>query len=325
MAVVAAPPRVQLLLARHGLDKVPARCVAIGDGEVWRVGPLVDRRGDACWRALRIWPADGLDLDAVQTRIAWLDALGAEGLTVPAPLRDRDGQVLMHGVDAAQGTVAMLQHWVPGRIVYAGLRPVHLRRIGELLARFHASAQRLAAAGGVTSAAVNGIPIEQWAAGRLPASAVGTPRLRAAVVRACTALHTRMAGWPRDAAHWGYLHGDLHPWNLVHHRGGVGAIDFGDSGWGWWAQEFASVLQWLHQPLPGWHDHTGAYPALRDALMEGYASLRPLPPGTLAWMDDLLLLRSLATLRWMLEDWPRADHRPWGPAFLRSLQRSLEG
>lgn len=263
-----------------------------------------------------------MDRDAVDTRIAWLDALAAEGLQVPVPLRTLDGQVLMHDAQAEPATVAMLQHWLPGRIVVAGLRPVHLWRTGRLLARLHASAARLAASGRITSGRVNGIPLADWAAGRLAPSTVCPPRLAEAVTEACTRLQARVAAWPRDRCHWGYLHGDLHPWNLVHHRRDVGAIDFGDSGWGWWAQEFASVLQWLHEPLPGWPIGT-SYAALRDALFEGYSNVRPLPPETLDRMDDLLLLRRLGTLQWMVEDWPRRDLRPWGPMFLLRLQRSL--
>lgn len=323
MGLVSVPPRVGVFLARHGLAGAAARRVAVGDGEVWRVGPVADARGAPGWRTLRVWPSQGVDLDAIHTQVAWLDALAAEGLHVPAPLRDRAGAVLMDGAAEAQGLRAVLLHWVPGRILFAALRPVHLQRVGRLMARLHGSAERLAQTGRITSRRVQGIPIDAWARGQFAESVVCPPALRAAVVRACAGLQARMADRPRDSRHWGYLHGDLHPWNLVHHRGEVGAIDFGDSGWGWWAQDVAAVLQWMHDPLPGWHDHRPAYPALRDALFDGYASLRPLPPGSLDGLDDLLLLRRLGTLQWMIDDWPRADHRPWGPAFLASLRHTL--
>lgn len=323
MAVALVPPRVQALLVRHGLDEVPARRVAVGDGDIWRVGPLPGGSVAPVWRALRVWPGAVGDWASIDTRITWLDHLAADGLTVPAPLRDRTGQVLMQGVDASGAYAGMLSCWVPGRILFAALRPVHLHRIGRVLARLHASAERLAARGEVRCDRTQGLPLADWAAGHLPASPSCPLRLRAAVVRACAQLQARVALWPRDPRHWGYLHGDLHPWNLLHHRGQVGVIDFGDSGWGWWAQDFASVLQWLQQPLPGWHDHRARYPALRDALFEGYASLRTLPPGTLTWLDELLMLRRLGTLQWMVEDWPRADHRPWGPAFLEDLGAAL--
>lgn len=324
MAVAPVPPRVRELLARHGLAELPAQRVAVGDGEIWRVGPLPGSTVAPGWRALRVWPDGVADRASVDTRITWLDQLAADGLSVPAPLRDRSGQVLMRGADASGAYAGLLSCWVPGRILFAALRPVHLHRIGRLLARLHASAERLAARGEIRIDRTHGIPLADWAAGRLPASPTCPPRLRAAVVRTCARLQARQAAWPRSAGHWGYLHGDLHPWNLLHRRGQVGVIDFGDSGWGWWAQDFASVLQWLQQPLPGWHDHRAVYPALRDALFDGYTSLRPLPPDLLAWLDDLLMLRRLGTLQWMVDDWPRADHRPWGPAFLEDLGCALQ-
>lgn len=65
------------------------------------------------------------------------------------------------------------------------------------------------------------------------------------------------------------------------------------------------------------------YPVFRAALLEGYAAQRPLPPDTEVWLDTLILLRRYGTLQWMIDDWPRPDHRAWGPAFLRDLGVSL--
>ena len=115
------------------------------------------------------------------------------------------------------------------------------------------------------------------------------------------------------------LHGDLHPWNLVYARGAAGAIDFSDCGWGWRALDFASTLQWLQHPLAGNHDHRARYAGMRTLLLEGYAELRPLWPDAERQIDAMMQARWLATVEWILDDWPRTDLRPFGPGLLRGV------
>ena len=321
-----APSAVRSLLARHGLADARAVCVARLDCEVWRVTPA-HSTGEF---ALRIYSLRSEDRAAIDSELAWLQSLAAEGLNVPRPVADRSGQVLMRetaetgGGEGQCGRWAVLLAWVPGRTVYAGLRPVHLRRTGGLIARLHANAARLVEQGEVTSRRLSGVKLVDWAGGRVAPSVICPPALQRLAARAAIVLHRRTATWPRDPAHWGFLHGDLHPWNLLHHQGQVGAIDFSDAGWGWHAQDLAAALQWLQRDLYGWTDLSGRYPALRAALLDGYTALRTLPPDTEAWLDTLILLRDYGTLQWMIDDWPCAEHRTWGPSFLRDFGRSLQ-
>lgn len=67
------------------------------------------------------------------------------------------------------------------------------------------------------------------------------------------------------------IHGDIHQWNDLFHRGEVGIIDFEACGWGYYVCDLATTLY-----------HLGVradLPILRDALLDGYARVRALPDG----------------------------------------------
>jgi Ser/Thr protein kinase RdoA (MazF antagonist) len=309
------PPSIERLLALHGLRGCLVRQIADLDCTVWRV------RSEQADMALRIYAEDRNDPAPIDTEIAWLRALSQAGLHVPCPVADQRGRYRMswQAEPDAVPRHAVLLSWLPGRMLYAGLRPVHLRRIGELAAHLHNSIQPL-----VSSRQAHTPDLSGWADGqrRLPAT---YPRgLEAAVQRSAKQLLALQQAWPRDAAHWSFLHGDLHPWNIVFRRGAAGAIDFTDCGWGWTAQDLAGVLRFMKHPLTPRDAHLGSnYPQLRDALLEGYTALRPVPDTLLAQIEPLMAEGMLTTLQWIVDDWPRPDHRAWGPGFLSGLGAAL--
>jgi len=309
------PPSIERLLAQHGLRNCLARRVADLDCTVWRV-----RSGQADM-ALRIYAEERNDPEPIDTEIAWLRGLSQAGLHVPCPVADQRGRYRMswRAEPDAAPRHAVLLNWLPGRTLYASLRPVHLRRTGELAAHLHNSARQQA-----SSRQAHTPGLASWADGqrRLPA---GYPRgLEAAVQRSARQLLALKQAWPRDAAHWGFLHGDLHPWNIVFHGGAAGAIDFTDCGWGWAAQDLAGVLRFIKHPLTPRDAHLRSnYPRLRDALLEGYARLRPVPDSLLAQLEPLMAEGMLTTLQWIVDDWSGPDHRAWGPGFLSGLEAAL--
>jgi len=85
------------------------------------------------------------------------------------------------------------------------------------------------------------------------------------------------------------------------------------------------VLQFLKHPLtPADAHHRTAYPRLRDALLEGYAARHDLPDSLVAQIDPLIAAGLLITLQWIVDDWPRLDHRAWGPWFLSRMGPALD-
>ena len=319
----ADPSRAEGLLRRWGQQAIALRCVARSDSEIWRV-----RTARGSDLALRIFAADRQDSDAIDVELDWLHELAASGLFVPAPLATPEGQLRVSfdepGPSLTRRHAALLA-WLPGRTLFAGLRPVHLRRVGVLIAQFHDSAARLCLQGRIpTHRPVFGPDLAAWADGRRRLPAWIGKKLTAQLPKVARQLHERIETWPRDGEHWSWIHGDLHPWNLLFHQGRAGAIDFSDGGWGFLAQDLAGVLQFLRFPLPGHHDHRHHFDELRAALFEGYAATRPLAESLLEQAAVLTVMRPLGTLQWMLDDWRSPDDRPWGRGFIADLPEVLE-
>lgn len=306
----------QTLLQRFGVDAAALRCVARLAHEVWRVRPR--QGGDL---ALRLYPAATADVAAIGTELDWLGALADAGLHVPRPRAAPGGRRLLWAPD---GRPAVLLTWLGGRQHDRGLTPARLRQVGAFTGAAHRIADAQAAAGRVRLQR-EAVPLDlgPWASGSRP----GTERLPAAlrdVLRPAAArLAAEIDAFGRAPDTWGFIHGDLHPWNLLFVRGAAGAIDFSDCGWGHRAMDLAATLQYLRDPLAGNHDHRASYAALHAALLDGYAAERVLPSDAARQVDTLITARLFGTLEWMLDDWPALDHRAWGPGFINGAREAL--
>ena len=78
----------------------------------------------------------------------------------------------------------------------------------------------------------------------------------------------------------GLIHADLHLDNALFWRDDVRVIDFDDCGFGYWLYDIAVSLWELRQ--------RDDYKQFRAALVDGYTQHRPLPPGGLAHLVDIL-------------------------------------
>ena len=274
--------------------------------------------------ALRIYPADRHDVDAIESEIAWLRALADEGLHVPCPLADAHGRFLLRWQpDPAQAPRhAVLLTWLGGRMHDRGLTPERLRRVGALTARLHGTAARLASHGALaTRRLAYDANLRAWA-GVTRARALGpdaAPLAQAAARRLAPAL----GALPRSPDDWGFVHGDLHQWNLLFARDVAGAIDFSDCGWGHRAQDLAAPLQFLRHWLLDQHDHRAQAPRLQEALLRGYSEVAALPSDVERQLDLYIVARLFMSLDWILDDWPHPGHRPWRARFIEGCAQAF--
>lgn len=319
------------VLAEQGLRARQARCVARLSCEIHRVhlASALPQAGRPALTelSLRIYPASRREPAPIDAEMTWLADAARRGLHVPAPLaRPGGGWIHRWQPDPARpARQAVLLAWLPGRLLDRGLRPVHLQRVGELTAQLHLSAEALRQQGRLPEGEDgDGPDLPRWAdpaRAHHPWLAAGTlPRL----VQAARGLQPALAGLPRSAAHFGWIHSDLHLWNLLFHQGRAGAIDFSDCGLGHHAQDLAAVLQYLRYPWVGNHDRSADHPRLRDELLAGYTRWRPLPDAVLCQIELYTLARMINTVEWMVDQWPTLHHRPWGPGFLARLPAALE-
>lgn len=239
----------------------------------------------------------------IRTELAYLDALAGRGLSVPEVVPTLAGD-LMCTVRAEDGTVFQLdlQRWMEdarplGDIAEAlagagGLEAGTFRRLGVLTAQLH----------NLTSAIgrVPGFQRGAWDADGLvgdaalwgnPLAVEGLGQDNAALLQtALERLRRDLRTTDASAGRYGVIHADLTPENILVQDGRLVMIDFDDFGEGWHLFDLATIL-FFYQPHP-------QYEAYRQALLEGYGSVRTLPDGFLDPWEAMLLARGLTYLGW---------------------------
>jgi Ser/Thr protein kinase RdoA (MazF antagonist) len=239
----------------------------------------------------------------VWSETTWISALRRDtGLAVPEPVPTADGSLLTAVASEHVPTtrICVLFRWAPGTFLDAGLRPSHLERVGEFIARLHDHALgfvppagfgrwRIADLSGEVTAYVASIVGEQYGSGAVSVVEVVMDMVQQA---------RRELGTGPEV--FGLIHADLHQENYLFRRGQVRAIDFDDCGLGHLVYDLAVTLS----ELRGRPD----YAVLRAGLLRGYRAVRPLPPEHERYLEVFHGLRLLQLTLWFLE---QRDH----PAF----------
>jgi Ser/Thr protein kinase RdoA (MazF antagonist) len=255
----------------------------------------------------------------IRSELLWLRALRREtDLAVPEPLATTGGDLVCRadtpGVPGAR--LCVLLRWMDGRFLY-NVQPSRerLRRIGAFMACLHRHAERFEPPLGFVR--------DQQDASSLLGEWVTDPEARRRTLDRGAALLTtddealieRAVGRLRPAAEglrpapdvFGLIHADLHPANLLLHHGEVRAIDFDDCGFGYFAYDLGVLL--THVEEKHWPDQEGK----RDALLEGYRSVRPFPDAQAALLPTFMALRRLGSVPWLVRMSTHPAMRRWVP------------
>lgn len=313
----------QQALSRYGLGGVLPVFLDGTTNQVFRIQPGMAEGEDAAGFVLRIHGPGLQSTPAIQEELQWLLAIRRDTtLMVPTPVPARDGSLIQEiplpGEPAPRQCV--LFRWVPGDFRSNHLTPSDLRRVGAFMARLHRHAERFVASHpSPPSRRAQFGDVEAWEdpsdkmAARFSAEELAVFATAARRVRTTV----RELGESRDV--FGFIHADLHQWNYLFHGDEVHAIDFDDCGWGYHAYDMAVTLSYLEE--------SAAFPALEEAFLDGYQSLRPLPRSYAESLPAFLAARILFMVPW-LSSLPQPSPIPWGPQYLQSaagrLRRYLE-
>lgn len=346
----------EVALQRYGLGDARLHFLRQGFVQVSRV--VSPTKGEFTLRLYSLPPVGseaglrtGLRLRSPNTllsQLMWLKALGREtDLPVPEPLALADGSLMgyvsfddlpLHRQFLRRvwrryrdtyhpqhpGRYCVLLRWVPGEHKSGeDLKTEDVFLLGSYIARLH----RLAEGYRVPEGAIFPRWDWEWPFGEsVPLWNEGEAFYSSSemAVFAETAQRTRQdlksLGYGSDV--FGLIHRDLNLNNVMFDGRRVGAIDFDMCGLGHYLLDLAVPLHGLRLR------HADRFESMREALFEGYESVRPLPANhggllrTLAAMlrvaainRDLILLASEAT-----------RHESRGPGFLRNsvpwLQRN---
>lgn len=291
----------------YGLGGARLKLIQHGENTTFRVdasgstptqvekGPYVEDR-----YLLRIHRVGYQTAESIVSELAWLSALRRDfGLAVPEPVSSLDGELLVTvSVPAIpEGRSCSLLRWLEGRFCRRRCHPRHFEAVGRLMARLHQHAAHWPLPAGFSRRHWN----REGLFGENAGYYLGSDEVWALLPPACRKPFEEVADQLQQVMFelgtgpdvYGLIHADLHMDNVLLRDGEARAIDFDDSGFGYWTYDFAAALC----------DWQGAeeWPCYRDALLGGYAQIRPLPEAQLAHLDLFMAARHVSVVLWAID------------------------
>lgn len=229
--------------------------------------------------------------------LAWARALADEGMVrTPRPIPGRDGELVQEGrVPALPEPRLMVMFEFA-----AGRQPdededlaAPFERLGAIAACTHIHSQKWEKPEPLDRLvwdvdAVFG-PDAYWGDWREAPNV--TPDIRDVLEKAQAVVCDRLAAFGKGADRYGLIHADMRLANLLIDGDHPTLIDFDDSGLGWFLYDFATGVSFMET-----HPQV---PALRDAWVKGYRSVRPLSDEEEHEIDTFVMLRRMALLAWI--------------------------
>ena len=281
-------------LARFGLSPAATATLCnVSENHTYRVEDPDSPNG----YALRIHRDGYRTAEQIESELQWVDALRGDGavdtcVPVTAPTGERVVSVSADGLGARN---VVLFEWLSGAepdpegdAVIDGFR-----LLGAVSARMHAHARAWRPPDGFARPAwdyrhtlgTRG----HWGAWQ---DGLGMgPEERGLLARLDAAIAARLRAYGQSSERFGLVHADIRLANLLVDDGHVRVIDFDDSGYAWFMYDFATTVSFME-------DHPRV-PELRDAWLEGYRSVAPLPAGDEAELDPFVMLRRLLLVAWI--------------------------
>ncbi len=269
---------------------------------------LVAERENAVFRArlrqgetvaIRLHRPGYLDMAAIETELAWTDALAAAGIACPEPLRSVHGRLVE---TVMGGRAASVVRWIDATPIADAPAPSErlYHRLGQCLGSLHAAADRIG---------LCPVPRRTWKATDLTGAAPrwglfddnpALTRPEAAFLQDVRETAQRdLSRIPHPDV--GLIHADPLAENVLDDGARLWLIDFDDSGWGYRGYDLATALvQSVASPR---------LPVLQAALGAGYLEARPESGDTLAHIGVFTALRGMATAGWVVPRVPSGDPR----------------
>ena len=237
---------------------------------------------------LRIHQPGYQTTEAIVLELAWLAAMCRDAnLPVPEPVSTLDGnlltQVSIPGIPEERN--CSLLRWVKGRLITKDVRPHHYKAQGRLMARLHNHAAHWQPPPGLAKRNYDWDGLFRDDAGDgIPASEAW-PLLPPQYVKPFEVVTRKvkqvMDEWGKGSDVYGLIHADLGlDANVLFWGGEARAIDFDDSGFGYYVYDLSLALEHCQEDE--------ALPQFRDTLLDGYAQVRSLPEDQIKYLDLFL-------------------------------------
>ncbi len=254
--------------------------------------------------ALRVHRAGYHTNAALRSELKWMNALNDHGVSVPEviPTRDHELFCVLGGDEVGGARQIDLFRWVDGEELGAidetdTLDLSRLTRsfetVGQIAGRIHSHSTVWTPPADFSRHGwdIDGLVGESPLWGRFWELDALNSEQRRLMGKVRHTLQKALSALPDDSHHFGMIHADLVPENVLVDGDSVRLIDFDDAGFGWYLFEMATSLYFFYL-----EDFFGD---LKQAYVTGYRQQRVLPDEELAKLPLLLLARSTTYLGWV--------------------------
>jgi Ser/Thr protein kinase RdoA (MazF antagonist) len=234
---------------------------------------------------------------AIQEELNWLAQLGRDStLAVPRPIKSKFKNLLEEVTHELVGTRQIcVFKWLPGRFIEKSLSPRHMFELGQLIARFHSDPPKTSHRFYWTA---EGLVGKNPKFGSLESLSQVTASQQKTIVVARQKVFKKLKSFEKKhPKRQGLIHADLHFGNLLRVNNRVGAIDFDDCGFGFFAYDLLIPLISAENILG--KKGKRRYPDLKAALINGYKTSRPWDQDDDNILDYLGSARKITMLAWL--------------------------
>lgn len=282
-----------LKLAREALSNYSITCksiefIAQSGNTIYKITDLDNN----CYSLrLHISKGDALESiwstqEVIHSEMVWLHALALDtDLTLPSPFKNTRGEFITN----INNTSCTLLQWVEGEQKRFITSRDDAGYIGEMTGKLHkqssnwqipASFERPAFDGSRILQSLNKLK-ERANTGLLHAG--DTELLQIAGGRVITMMNSV----ERTPDHWGMIHADLIPGNIVFHGKEARPIDFGACGFGYYLVDLGWTFSYIH-------------PSFREHLLQSYSKYHPLPDHYVELLEGFFVAAQLETMNFWL-------------------------
>lgn len=258
---------------------------------------------------------------ALRSELQWMTALQAAGVAVPVVVPTVDGELFIkvQVTGLRQPLQVDLFEWIDGRPIGSSEKGVDqdpasvaaiYRTIGNIAARLHNQSCAWPRPPGFTRPAWDGEGLvgESPFWGRFWELQALSPAQRELILAARAKVAeelTALSALPGREQHYGLIHADFVPDNLLVVNGEVRLLDFDDAGFGWHLFELATALYFIQD-----NPH---FALARESLVAGYREHRALPQAMLDKLPVFMMARGFTYLGWVHTRQESAEGRALAP------------
>ena len=293
------------LLTNYGISNAKVSCINFEFNATFSVETEIGVK-----YALRVNINSTRTIKNMMAEIEWVRQLNrTSGINTPTPIATLKDDFIVSAVhpESGQTLSAVMYSWLEGEEIGDEPTSDQLLEVGTAIALLHQESSDF-----VLSSRSELPTFDDFFWGTEDFLFSEKSRLSVADRSLIQEAHDRIMAYTRDLYETSpvhIIHADCHGWNLMWHEGRVSIFDFDDCGFGVQAQDLAVALYYLDTPEQ------------EQALLAGYASVKPLPTYSENAMKALLLQRRLFLLNYLFET-KNQEHQEMLPAYLeKSLER----